>query len=139
MKKVLAFMLMSLSMIATGCSSSDDNNSSNDGSLRSKIVGKWYVSKDAGSNSYEYKGNGTAEYINYYQGNKEVYQGKWKLLKDNVLIEAYAEPGEKLDKDWETYPDMSNTVILVNDKELHLQPDYRHPSDPTPSIIYYKK
>lgn len=126
-------MLVLLTTVITACSSSDDSSSSNDGSLKSKIVGKWYVSKGTDSNSYEYKGNGTAEYINYYHGGKAIYQGQWKLLKDDILVEAYTEPGGKLDKDWEKHPDISNKVIYVDDKELHFAS-----SDGTPDI-YYKQ
>lgn len=118
MKKIFLFLAVSALTLTAACSSDDNSSSSNS---NSKVVGKWHIDKELKDNSYTFNSNGTAVYVNYYQGKADVYKGAWKIIEGDILIQAYAEENEPLDKNWEKEPDMKDKIILVDDKELYLQ------------------
>ncbi|MDR2221833.1 MAG: hypothetical protein LBE34_03740 [Flavobacteriaceae bacterium] len=119
MRKVLVVMFVSV-VALTACSKSDENNTESN-TLRGKVIGKWFIDKERKSNSYQYNNNGTAEYINYYQGKKEVYSGIWKLTQEDVLLEYYPEEGESIPQNWEKEPDIAHKVIAVDAETMQLQ------------------
>jgi len=128
-KTILRVIILSFSILILSCSSDDGNNNSDTLSqIEQKMVGSWNTSYDLKGNTYSYKSDKTAEYINTYSnGTSSVvttYKGEWAIIDGNVLIAYYPDPDEVWDKNWKEHPTLKNKIEFIDDNTLKLTDFY---------------
>lgn len=120
MKRTIQFfMVLIISAMTFSCSSDDSTNLS---STEQKLVGKWfspYENECGNQNYYNFKGNGTVDYVNYYDcQTPDIYSGVWKV-EGNYLYSYYPNEEEEIPSNWtEITYDKENFVLSENDNIL---------------------
>jgi uncharacterized membrane protein len=119
MKKIIYFLTMLISLaLFTNCSNDDKNSNSSLTQMEQQLVGKWNTSPNLTGNTYEYKADKTAVYINTWtNGSKAevtIYKGAWKMIDGNVLIEYYPDEDEAWDENWQQKPTLKNKIEFTN-------------------------
>ncbi len=118
MKKTIYLFTMLLSFaLFTNCSNDDENNSALS-ETEQQLIGKWNTSSNLTGNTYEYKADKTAIYTNTWTNGSQIevttYNGAWKIIDGNVLIEYYPDEDESWDNNWQQNPTLKNKIELSN-------------------------
>ncbi|MDT0294086.1 hypothetical protein ACFQ3R_06110 [Mesonia ostreae] len=133
--KKLNYLILLLSIgLTLSCSSEDDEVANLDGNnTNSAIIGIWDESPNLDGNTYTYKSDGTAIYVNTRDDENGsqtwTYEGAWKVIDDNVLIEYYPDSDEEWDNNWENNPTLKHYFKLLNDCTLELTRFYSNNSN----------
>lgn len=136
-KTIYIFTLILTFGFLSSCSKNDDDNSSSQtlSETELKVVGKWNTSQNLTGNTYTYKSDKTAVYVNTYQGVATTYNGAWALINGNVLIEYFPDQGEAWDNNWQQNPTLKNKIEFVTDTKIKLTDFY----DSTHINYHYKQ
>jgi hypothetical protein len=118
MKKTIYLFTMLLSFaLFTNCSNDDENNSALN-ETEQQLIGIWNTSSNLTGNTYEYKADKTAIYTNTWTNGSQIevttYNGAWKIIDGNVLIEYYPDEDESWDNNWQQNPTLKNKIELSN-------------------------
>ena len=120
MKKLIYSILLLMISTTISCSSDDNSYTNNSSNTNDLLVGTWNVSPDLTGNTYTYNSDGTATYINTLDNETWTYEGAWKVIEDNVLIEYYPDEDEDWNEDWEEQPTLKHYFKLLNDCTMEL-------------------
>lgn len=121
MKKNIYFFTILLSLaFFTNCSSDDDNSSLTQ--LEQQMVGIWNTSPDLTGNTYQYKSDKSAVYVNTWTNGTKIevttYEGAWDIIDGNILIEYYPDEDENWDTNWKEHPTLKNKIDFTDDNTL---------------------
>ncbi len=128
MKKTFYFFAMLLNLaLFTNCSKDDDKSNSSLTQIEQQLVGKWNTSSNLTGNTYQYKSDKTAIYINSWTNSAQTevttYNGAWKIIDGNVLIEYYPDENEVWDNNWQQHPTLKNKIEF-DDNNTAKRTDY---------------
>jgi hypothetical protein len=120
MKKTITLTVALFFLLLISSCSSDDNSDSSSSlsQIEQQLVGKWNTSSNLTGNTYQYKADRTAVYINTWTNGTQTevttYNGAWKIINGNVLIEYYPDEDETWDNSWQQNPALKNKIEFTN-------------------------
>jgi hypothetical protein len=125
MKTIRLLMFVIISSIFQSCSNNDGEiTDSSLSQIEQKLIGKWNTSSNLKGNTYSYKSDKTATYVNTYYGETTTYIGAWAIIDGDILIEYYPDEGEVWDKNWKQNPTLKNKIEFVDNKTVKLTDFY---------------